>query len=81
MTRTRDRENCGIRNCNRTSSWPAATDAPVFEGRLQTPDKEVIVQSVEGEVILETQVPTKDAVVRIWVNAVMEPDRVRIGVG
>lgn len=59
----------------------AAGEAPVFEGSLYTPDREVLVQSVEGETILKTPVSTKDTVVRIWVNDALEPDRVLIGVG
>lgn len=64
-----------------TREIAAAGEEPVFEGRLQTPDSAVVVRSIEGEIILETQVSTKNTLVRIWVNDVLEPSRILIGVG
>jgi hypothetical protein len=52
---------------------------PAFAGTLATPNRAVVVSTVEGEMILETKVPTTNTYVRIWVNRPKEPDRVIIG--
>jgi len=54
---------------------------PAFDATLKTPDREVIVWTVEDETIFRTDVPDVETRVRIWVNAPKEPDVVIIGLG
>jgi hypothetical protein len=52
-----------------------------FDGNLETPNRIVIVSTVERETILSTKVSNTVTRVRIWVNRPNEPDIVIIGVG
>lgn len=54
---------------------------PVFDGRLQTPDRIVSVDIVPRIKVLQQMVPGADTRVRIWVNHPTEPDDVTIVLG
>lgn len=54
---------------------------PEFEGDLETPNRAVVVSTVEEETVLETKVPDARTHVRIWLNHPRWPDRVIIGLG
>ena len=53
--------------------------APVFEGELDTPNREIAIRTVLRENILQATVPHLITRVRIWVNHPSEPDTVIIG--
>jgi hypothetical protein len=55
--------------------------APLFDGRLNTPSQNVIVETVLGERILETKVPSLTTRLRIWTNGRRDTDKVIIGLG
>jgi hypothetical protein len=50
-----------------------------FDGPLETPNRVVVVWTVEGEIVLKASVPATRTRVRIWVNRPAEPDRVVVG--
>jgi hypothetical protein len=50
-----------------------------FDGMLETPNRAVVVSTVECEIVLELPVPNTRTRVRIWVNRPKEPDDVVIG--
>jgi hypothetical protein len=50
-----------------------------FDGLLETPNRAVVVSTVEGDTVLEARVPRLMTRIRIWVNRPREPDRVVIG--
>jgi len=54
--------------------------APVFDGLLKTPTKELIVSTVEHEKFLGDTVPSETRI-RIWTNEPVEPDKIAIGWG
>jgi hypothetical protein len=54
-------------------------DSPVFDSDLETPNRAVIVSTVERETVLEASVPTTRTHVRIWLNHPQWPDKVIIG--
>jgi hypothetical protein len=54
---------------------------PAFDATLNTPDREVIVWTVEDETIFNADVSDVETRVRIWVNDPKEPDVVIIGLG
>jgi hypothetical protein len=54
-------------------------DRPAFDGQLETPNCAVVVSTVERELLLSENVPTKRTRVRIWVNHPTEPDKVIVG--
>lgn len=53
---------------------------PVFETRLQTPGRRVVVRSVYGEDLLALSVANEVISLRIWTNDLTEPDRIVVGV-
>jgi hypothetical protein len=53
---------------------------PAFDGMIETPNRKVVVSTVEHETILEILVPGTRTHVRIWVDHPTEPDNVIIGV-
>ena len=53
---------------------------PAFDGMIETPNRKVVVSTVEHETVLETRVPGTRTHVRIWVDDPREPDNVIIGV-
>ena len=54
---------------------------PACDVTLKTPDREVIVWTVEDETIFRVDVPDAETRVRIWVNHPTEPDKVIVGLG
>ena len=56
-------------------------DLPAFDAMLETPNRAVVVWTVEDETVLEAPVPTKQTRVRIWVNHPTEPDKIIVGLG
>ena len=55
--------------------------APAFDGMIATPNRAIIVSTVENEAILREPVPDVQSRVRIWVNRPQEPDIVIVGLG
>jgi hypothetical protein len=53
---------------------------PLFEGELETPSQCLEIQSVEGETLLRTSVPSYRTRVLIWVNDTREPDEITVGI-
>jgi hypothetical protein len=54
---------------------------PAFVGMLQTPTRRLALQTVLGEPILEVAVTARLTKVRVWVNDVLEPDDIIVGIG
>lgn len=52
-----------------------------FDGNLETPNRTVVVSTVERKEVLSAKVPSVMTRVRIWVNHANEPDKVTIGIG
>jgi hypothetical protein len=52
---------------------------PIFDGRLETPNRKVNVETAEGKLVLQADVQSESTRVRIWTNALQEPDRIIIG--
>jgi hypothetical protein len=50
-----------------------------FDRLLETPNRTVVVSTVDGDTVLEARVPRSMTRVRIWVNRPKEPDQVVIG--
>jgi hypothetical protein len=50
-----------------------------FESTISTPSRQLILRTVESEIILDAPVPSDETLVRIWVNAASEPDEVIVG--
>ncbi len=53
--------------------------SPLFDGRLSTPSRTVIVETVLAERLLERNVPNLHTRVRIWTNGLRDTDRVIVG--
>jgi hypothetical protein len=51
----------------------------VFDGLLETPNRSVVVSTVEGHPLLEARVPRVTTRIKVWVNRPKEPDQVVIG--
>lgn len=56
-------------------------DPPAFDGMLDTPNRAVVISTVERETVLAMPVPSSRTRVRIWVDHPTEPDKVIVGVG
>ena len=54
-------------------------DVPSFTGTLETPNRAVVVSTVEEETILEVPVPETKTEVRIWLSHPRWPEKVTIG--
>lgn len=54
---------------------------PIFDGFLETPNRKVNVETAEGDMLLQTEVPSESTRVRIWTNALREPDKIVVGLG
>lgn len=52
---------------------------PAFDGMLETPNRTVVVSTVEQEVVLEAIVSSTRTRVQIWVNHPTEPDQILVG--
>lgn len=53
---------------------------PIFEGRIKTPSRTVVIRSVEDDTILQMPVPQTETTIFIWVNHPTVPDQVIVGV-
>ena len=56
-------------------------EPPASHGMLATPNRAVVVSTVERHTVLETSVPDTKTRVRIWVDEPVEPDKVVVGLG
>jgi len=54
-------------------------DLPAFTGTLETPNRAVVVSTVEQDTLLEARVPGTRTGVRVWLNHPRWPDKVTIG--
>jgi hypothetical protein len=54
-------------------------DHPAFDGDLETPNRAVVVSTVERTTILQAKVHNTRTHVRIWVSHPRWPDKVTIG--
>lgn len=57
------------------------SDKPIYDGLLNTQSGLVLLFDSNMPEILSMAVPTFETRVRIWVNRLLEPDRVQIGLG
>ncbi len=53
---------------------------PIFQGRIQTPSRKVVIRSVLGDIILQAPVPGTETMISIWTNHPTAPDQVIVGV-
>src|SRR5579864_8617056 len=53
---------------------------PQFEGTLKTPSRRIVVETAEGETVLEALTARSDTQVSIWLNRARRPNRVAIGI-
>lgn len=53
----------------------------LFDSRLETPSRRIIVETVLGKTILEQSVQNDMTRVRIWTNGFRDTDKVTIGLG
>ena len=56
-------------------------EPPAFHGMLATPNRAVVVSTVERHTVPETRVPDNEDPVRIWVDEPVEPDQVVVRLG
>jgi hypothetical protein len=56
-------------------------EPPALDGMLATPNRAVVVSTVERHTVLQTSVPDTRTRVRIWVDEPVEPEKVMVGVG
>jgi hypothetical protein len=54
---------------------------PAFDGSLETPDRSVVVSTVESATVLECDVWEAETRVRIWLSHPRWPDKIVIGLG
>lgn len=54
-------------------------NAPVFDGKLETPSRSIVISTAERETILKEDVPNTKTRVRAWVNRPSMPDQVIVG--
>lgn len=55
--------------------------SPVFDGELQTPNRAVVISTVESKDVLKANVPGTRTRIRIWVNHPRWADKVIVGLG
>lgn len=53
--------------------------SPTFEGELETPNRAVVVSTVDDKIVLRTAVPGAQTHVRIWLSHPQWPEKVIIG--
>lgn len=53
---------------------------PIFEGKLKTPNYKIVLETVEGDPVLNAKTERQETVVRIWSNRMKEPDKVIVGI-
>jgi hypothetical protein len=56
-------------------------DVPAFDGSLETPDRSVVVSTVECATVLECDVWEAKTRIRIWLSHPRWPDKIVIGLG
>jgi hypothetical protein len=56
-------------------------ELPAFDATLETPNRAVVISTVEDETVFSAKVPNVETRVRIWVNHSTEPDRIIFGLG
>jgi hypothetical protein len=56
-------------------------ERPIFDGVLDTPNRRVNIETAEGEIVLQADVLDQRTRVRVWTNALQEPDKIVIGLG
>jgi len=54
-------------------------EQPTFSGYLETPNRAVVVSTVDQQTVVEAKVPKTRTHVRIWLNHPRWPDQVTIG--
>jgi hypothetical protein len=54
---------------------------PAFDGELETSSRVVSVDVVPGKKVVEQRVPGASTKVRIWVNSLVAPNDITIGLG
>jgi hypothetical protein len=54
---------------------------PAFDGALETPNRAVVVSTVDDQTVLKANVPTSETHVRVWINHPRWPDKVIVGLG
>ena len=60
--------------------WQVERDEqPAFSGYLETPNRAVVVLTVDEQTVLNAKVPNTRTRVRIWINHPQWPDKVTIG--
>ena len=52
---------------------------PAFDGQLETPDRTIVISTVEGKLILKEDVSETTTRVRAWLNSPSMPDEVIVG--
>lgn len=52
---------------------------PVFTGRLKTPKKRLVLETAEGDKVMEAPTLGEETLVKVWSNQRMEPDHILIG--
>jgi hypothetical protein len=55
-------------------------EVPAFEGELETPNRIVVISTIEWKAVLQTVVQGARTKVKIWLNHPQWPDKVIIGV-
>lgn len=53
--------------------------APAFDGLLETPNRSVVISTVDGQTILGEKVSDTTTRVRAWLNKASMPDQVIVG--
>jgi hypothetical protein len=53
---------------------------PIFEGKLKTPNRNIALETVEGDPVLDAPTNHELTIVRIWSNTTKEPDKVIVGI-
>ncbi|MBT1157682.1 hypothetical protein J1C56_18980 [Aminobacter anthyllidis] len=56
-------------------------EKPIYDGMLNTQSSLVIIFDANMPEIMSMQVTTVETRVRIWVNRLLEPDKIQIGLG
>jgi hypothetical protein len=63
-----------------TDGEVALQSLPIFEGRLSTPSKVLILSTVDGTRLFERSVPQSFTNLRVWANDPNEPDEIVVGI-
>jgi hypothetical protein len=55
-------------------------EVPAFEGKLETPSRQLVISTVDRETVLQMQVKNAQTQVKIWLSHPQWPENVIIGV-